>query len=74
MRHREESLQDLAEDLECLVRLAYPLPPEETKVLLAKEQFIDTILDGDARLRLKHSRPQSFRAAVTLAMELESTD
>ena len=42
------------------------------KDLLAKEQFIDAILDGDARLRLKQSRPQSLPAALTLAMELES--
>ena len=42
------------------------------KDLLAKEQFIDPTLDGDARLRLKQSRPQSLRAALTLAMELES--
>ena len=72
MRRREESLQELAEDLERLVRLAYPLSPEEMKDLLAKEQFIDAILDEDARLRLKQSRPHSLRAALTLAMELES--
>ena len=42
------------------------------KDLLAKEQFIDAILDGDTRLRLKQSRPHSLRPALTLAMELES--
>lgn len=42
------------------------------KDLLGKEQFVDAILDGDTRLRLKQSRPHSFRAALTLAMELES--
>ena len=72
LRRRDESLQELAEDLERLARLAYPLVPEEMKDLLAKEQFIDAILDGDTRLRLKQSRPQSLRAALTLAMELES--
>ena len=72
MRRREESLQEIAEDLERLVRLTYPLAPEEIKDLLAKEQFIDAILDGNARLRLKQRRPQSVQAALTLAMELES--
>ena len=72
VRRREESLQELAEDLERSVRLAYPLAPEEMKDLLAKEQFNDALLDGNARLRLKQSRPQSVRAALTLAMELES--
>ena len=72
MKRRDESLQELAEDLERLAKLAYPSAPEEMKDLLAKEQFIDAILDGDTRLRLKQSRPHSLRAALTLAMELES--
>ena len=57
IRCREGSLKELAEDLERLVRLAYPLVPEEMKDLLAKEQFTDAILDGDAR-SLKQSWPQ----------------
>ena len=72
MRCREESLRELAEDIDRLVRLAYPLAPDDMKDLLAKEQFIDTILNGDTRLRLKQSKPQSLQAALELAMELES--
>ena len=73
IKRREESLQELAEDLELLVRLAYALAPEEMKDLLAKEQFTDAILDGeDGRRSLKQSWPQSLWAALTLAMELES--
>ena len=53
LRRCEESLQELAEDIERWVRLAYPLAPEDMKDLLAKEQFIDAILDGDTRLRFK---------------------
>ena len=52
--------------------VANPLTLEDLKDLLAKEQFIDAILDGDTRLWLKQSKPQSLRAAVELAMELES--
>ena len=72
LRRREESLQQLAEDIERLARLAYPLAPEDMKDLLAKEQFIDAILDGDTHLRWKQSKPPSLRAALELAMELES--
>lgn len=73
IKRREESLQELAEDLELLVRLAYALAPEEMKDLLAKEQFTDAILDGeDGRRSLKQSWPQSLWAALMLAMELES--
>ena len=42
------------------------------KDLLAKELFIDAILDGDFTLRLKQGWPLSLRAVPTLAMELES--
>ena len=59
-RRREESLQEQGEDLERLARLAYPSAPDEMKDLLAKEQFIDAILDGDTRLRLKQSPPHSL--------------
>ena len=72
LRRCEESLQELAEDIERLTRLAYALAPEDMRDLLAKEQFIDAILDGDTLLRLKQSKPQSLRAALELAMELES--
>ena len=50
LRWCDESLQELAEDLERLARLGYPSAPEEMKDLLAKEQFIDAILDGHTRL------------------------
>ena len=72
LQHCEESLQELAEDIERLARLAYPLALEDMKDLLAKEQFIDAILDGDTQLRLKQSKRQSIRAALELALELES--
>ena len=55
-----------------MVRLLYPRALEEMKDLVAKELFIDAIVDGDGRLRLKQSRPQSIRASLTPAMELES--
>lgn len=45
LRCRKESLQELAEDIERLARLAYALALEEMKYLLAKEQFIEAILD-----------------------------
>ena len=68
LRRCEESLQELAEDIERLARLAYPFAPEDMKDLLAKEQFIHTILDGDTRLQLKQSKPPSLRAALQLAI------
>ena len=72
LRCREELFHELAEDIEHLARLAYPLALEDMNDLLAKEQFIDVILHGDTRLQLKQSKPHSLRAALELAMELKS--
>lgn len=67
-----ESLQAFGKDIERLARQAYPLALEDMKEQLAKEQFIDAILDGDTGLRLKQSKLQSLWAALELAMEIES--
>jgi hypothetical protein len=71
-RKRDESLAELAEEVERLARLAYPDAPPEMLELLAKDQFIDAIVDGEARLRLRQSRPKGLREALRTALELEA--
>ena len=71
-RKREESLAELAEEMERLARLAYPEAPPEMLELLAKDQFIDALADGDMRLRMRQSRPKSLREALQTALELEA--
>ena len=53
IQKREEGLAELAEDIERLARLAYPTAPPTMLELLAKDQFIDALQDGDMRLRLR---------------------
>ena len=48
----EESLPELAGDVERLSRLAYPDATPGMIDVLAKDQFIDTITDEDIRLRI----------------------
>ena len=62
-RKREESLAELAEEL---ARLAYPEAPQEMLDLLAKDQFIDALADGDMWLRLRQSHPKSLQTALEL--------
>ena len=71
-RKREESLAELAEEVERLARLAYPEAPSEMLELLAKDQFIDALADGDMRLRTRQSHPKSLREALQTALELEA--
>ena len=72
MKKREETLPELAEDVERLTRLAYPEAAEAMIVVLAKDQFIDALPDEDMRLRIRQSRPPTLRQALETALELES--
>ena len=69
---REETLPELAEDVERLVRLAYPDATEPMVEVLAKDQFVDSLPDEDMRLRIRQHRPATLRAALETALELES--
>ena len=69
MKRREESLPELAEDIEQLIRLAYPDAAEEITVL-AKDQFIDALPEEDMRLRIRQSRPANLWQALGAALEL----
>ena len=69
---KEETLPELAEDVERLTRLAYPEAAEPMIVVLAKYKFIDALPDDDMRLRIRQSRPPNLRQALETALELES--
>ena len=71
-RRREETLPELAEDVERLVRLSYPDATEPMVEVLAKDQFVDSLPDEDMRLRIRQHRPATLRAALETALELES--
>ena len=72
VRRRDETLPELAEDIERLARLAYPDAPVEVLETLTKDQFIDALNDDETRLRVAQARPTSLRAALGTALEIES--
>ena len=72
IRRREETLPELAEDVERLVRLAYPDATEPMVEVLAKDQFVNSLPEEDMRLRIRQHRPATLRAALETALELES--
>ena len=71
-RRRDETLPELADDIERLARLAYPEAPVEVLETLTKDQFIDALNDDETRLRVAPARPTSLRAALGTALEIES--
>ena len=70
-RRREESLVELAEDVERLVHLAYPEAAEPMVEILAKDQFVDALPDEDMRLRIRQNKPVTMSDALGVALELE---
>ena len=67
VRRRDESLPELAEDVERLARLAYPDATVTVLETLSKDQFIDALMDDELRLRVAQARPTSLRAALGTA-------
>ena len=62
-----ETLSELGQDIRRLTNLAYPTAPSKLYETLAKEQFIDALVNSDMRLRIKQARPRSWavNAAVS---------
>ncbi len=54
-RQREESLPELLDDIEHLVRLAYPEAAPEMLELLAKNHFTDSLPDEVLRLQIRQN-------------------
>ncbi|CAC5414114.1 unnamed protein product [Mytilus coruscus] len=73
-RHQRavETLPELGQDIRRLTNLAYATAPNEVRDTLAKEQFIDSLIDSDMRLRIKQARPTDLNDAIRHAVELEA--
>ena len=67
-----ETLSELGQEIRRLTNLAYPSAPADIKETLAKEQFIDSLVNVDMRLRIKQARPTDLNDAVRHGVELEA--
>ena len=67
-----ETLPELGQDVRRLANLAYPTAPNDVRETLAKEQCIDSLIDGDMQLRIKQARPINLNDAIRHAVELEA--
>jgi hypothetical protein len=72
VKSKDESLQELAHDIRRLVRLAYPKVAMSTHDDLTKDQFIESLGDGDIRWSVFQARPKNITEALKVAMELEA--
>ena len=67
-----ESMAVLGQDIRRLTNLAYPKAPCDVRETLAKEQFVDALVNTEMRLKIKQARPVDFNDAVRHAVELEA--
>ena len=71
-RHTNETLQELAQDIERLIILAYPQAGQETREILGRDAFIDSLNNPALEFKVREKEPKSLNNALALAMELEA--
>ena len=69
---REESLIELAEDVQQLATLAYPEAPAHFLERLTISHFKDAVRDGDVRAAIHRHQPVSLESALTAALDAEN--
>uniref|UniRef100_A0A8C6LYF6 Peptidase A2 domain-containing protein n=1 Tax=Nothobranchius furzeri TaxID=105023 RepID=A0A8C6LYF6_NOTFU len=70
-RWHNESVREFRMALQRSAVKAYPTADPNTQDLLAKDQFIAHVGNGDMRVSLRSAKPASLEAAINLAAELE---
>ena len=67
-----DSISELGQAISRLTYMAYSSAPGEVHGTLAKDQFIDALIDSDVRIQIKQSRPANLNEVICLAEELET--
>ena len=71
-RGKDEPLPMLAQDVESLVRGAYPMASEDTVDMLAKDSFVDALQDRQLQIHVKQAAPNNVQEALARAAEFEA--
>ena len=71
-RNKGETIPELAQAIEKMVRQAYPGINKEVIETLSLDHFIDAITDADIRLRLREAGPKSLSEAEQIAARIEA--
>ena len=72
IRGKDESLPELAQAIQQLVRQAYPEAPLSVWEVLAKDHFVDALADTDTRWKVLQTRPGTVQEALATATEVEA--
>ncbi len=72
VRKRSEQVPELAQDIQKLVRKAYPTAVADTRDRLSRDNFIDALNDGEIEWAVYQGKPSTLEEAAKLALEFES--
>ena len=72
LRRENETLPELAQDVNRLIRLAYPSASIDVREQLVKDYFIDGLNDHELEWAVLRGKPGSVDVALKLALEYES--
>ena len=68
----DESFPELGQDIKRLVARAYPDAPTTLQDTLAKDHFVDALVDSDMRLYIYQNKTKSLSQAVQVATEWQA--
>lgn len=63
-KSREESMVELAENVESLTRTAYPDASTDRQNVIATDNFINALPDGEMLLEIRQLRPSSLQVTL----------
>ena len=72
VKGKEETLPELAQAIQRLIRQAYPDAPLSVREVLEKDCFLDAIPDTDIRWKMLQARPRNLQEALVVATEVEA--
>lgn len=72
VKQKSETLSQLAQDVEGLVRRSYPAAAEEMTTILARDAFVDALQDHQLQIYVKQAHPGDLQVALARAMEFEA--
>ena len=72
VRGKEETLPELAQAIQRLVRQAFPDAPLSVREVLEKDCFLDAIPDAVIRWKMLQARPKNLQDAIVVATEAEA--
>jgi len=69
--HLNETLQELAQDVKCLIVLAYPTDGPSVRDIFGRDDFVDALNDPNLEFKVREKEPQKLHAVLRLAIKLE---